>query len=116
MKAELDEIDEREQRGAQRPRLHHVREQLDGDMRVAPRHHGAADEHHPHQAIARDLLGPGQAVVEHVAREELQKDDEGERPEHHEGEPVLRVMLDHDLGVFGLDQTLFAFSRLPFTS
>ena len=51
---------------------------LDRDMGVAARDHRAADEHDPHQAVARDLLGPGQAVVEHIAREELQEDDEGE--------------------------------------
>ena len=73
-------------------------------MRVAPRHHRAADEHHPHQPIARDLFGPGQAVIEHIAREELQKDDEGEAPEDHEREPVLRVMLDDDLFVLGDDE------------
>ena len=57
-----------------------------------------------HQAVARDLLGPGQAVVEDVAGEELQEDDEGERPEQHEREPVLRMVLDHDLFVLGDDQ------------
>ena len=33
--AERDEIDQRQQRGAQRPGLHHVRQQLDRDVRVA---------------------------------------------------------------------------------
>ena len=75
---ELDEIDQRQQRGAQRPRPHHVGQQLDRDVGVAARHHRAADEHDPHQAVARDLLGPGEAVVEHIAGEELQEDDEGE--------------------------------------
>jgi hypothetical protein len=48
----------------------------------------------PHQAITRDLLGPGQAVIEHIAREKLQEDDEGKRPEDDESNPVFRVMLD----------------------
>src|ERR1043166_369483 len=57
-KAELDEVDEGKQRCAQRTGLHHVGEQLDRDVRVAPRHHRASDEHDPHQAVTRDLLGP----------------------------------------------------------
>src|SRR4029077_3680224 len=88
---ELDQIDEGEQRRARESRLHDVREKLNRDVGVAARHHDPADEHDPHQAIARDFLGPRQAVVEHVAGEELQKDDEGERPEDHEREPILRM-------------------------
>src|SRR5436305_12193156 len=68
-------------------------------MRVAPRHHGAADEDDPHQAIACNLFGPRQAVVEHVAREKLQEHDERERPENGEHQPVFGVMFDHDLFV-----------------
>ena len=110
-KGELDEIDESQQRCAQRPRLHHVREQLDSDVRIAPCHHRATNEHDPHQAVACDLLCPGKAVVEYVAREELQKDDEGERPEDHESKPILRVVLDHDLDVFRLNEAFLAFGR-----
>src|SRR6186997_2549837 len=111
-KAELDEVHNGEQRGAQRPRSHHVGEKLDRDVRIAPRHHRAADEHDPHQAVARDLLGPRQAVVEHVAGEELQKDDEGESPEDRESDPVFRVMLDDDLLVFGDDEVDVLVRRL----
>src|SRR4249919_3882217 len=110
-KGELDEIHKRQNRRACRARLHHVREQLDGNMRVAPRHHRAADEHDPHQAITGDLLGPGQAVIEHIAREKLQEDDEGKRPEDDEGNPVFRVMLDLHLGIFDLNETLLAVRR-----
>src|SRR5262249_22193670 len=64
----------------------------------------------PHQAIARDLLGPGQAVIEDIAREELQEDNEGKRPEDNEGNPVFRIMLNRHRGIFGLDQAfLFVF-------
>src|SRR5262249_49892992 len=111
-KSELDEIDEGQQRRAKRSGLHDVRKQLDGDVRIAPGDHRATDEHDPHQTVARDLLGPGEAVVEHVAREELQKDDEGERPEEHEGNPIFRIVLDHDLSVFRLNETLLALRRL----
>src|SRR6476659_6063845 len=68
-------------------------------MRVAPRHHRAAHEDDPHQAVACDLLGPGEAVVEHVACEELQEDDEGERPEYGEHQPVFGMMFDDNLFV-----------------
>src|SRR5262245_21617354 len=83
-------------------------------MRIAPLHHRAADEHNPHQAIARDLLGPGQAVIEDIAREELQEDDEGERPEDDEGNPVFGIVLDRHRRIFGLDQALLFFERLLF--
>src|SRR6266446_3045996 len=84
-------------------------------MAVAARHHRPANEYDPHQRVAGDLLGPGQAVIEHIAREELQKNDEGEAPKNHEGEPIFRMTLDHHLGVFGLDQALCARGRLIFT-
>ena len=99
----------------QRPRPHHVREQFNRDMGVTAGHHDAADENHPHQAIARDFFGPGQAVVKNVSREKLQKDNESQRPKDNEREPILRVVLDHHLGVFSLNQTLLAFKRLLVT-
>src|SRR5262249_26342433 len=111
-KWQLDEIDQGQQRRAQRPRLHHVRKQLNGNMRIAAGHHRATDEYHPHQSVARDLLGPGQAVIENIAREKLQEDDEGERPKERECKPIFRVVLDHDLGVLGFNQALFALKSL----
>src|SRR5262245_7785393 len=113
-KGELDEIDESQHGRACRARFHHVREQLDRDMGVAPGDHGAADEHDPHQTVARDLLGPGQAVIENIAREELQEDDEGERPEDDEGDPVFRIVLDGHRRIFDLDQALLVLERLLF--
>ena len=103
--AERDEVDQRQQR-ARGARRQQVRQQHDGDMGIAARHHGAADERHAHQAVAGDLLGPGQAVVEDVAGEELQEDDEGERPEQRKRQPVLGVMLDLDFRVLDVDQML----------
>ena len=99
---------------ARRPRLHHVGEQFDSDVRVAPRHHRAANEHNPHQAVTRYLFGPGQAVIEHVAREKLQENDEGERPENRKCKPVFGMMLDHHLGIFGFDQAFLVAGRLFF--
>ena len=115
MKSEFDEIDRGQEDRPQRPRPHHVREQFNRDMGVTAGHHDAADENHPHQAIARDFFGPGQAVVKNVSREKLQKDNESQRPKDNEREPILRVVLDHHLGVFSLNQTLLAFKRLLFT-
>jgi len=68
------------------------------------RHHRTADERQRHQAVACDLLGPGQAVVHDVTGEELQEHDEGQRPEQHESDPVLRVVLNDDFFVLGDDQ------------
>src|ERR1044072_2786867 len=111
-KAELDDVDKGKKRGAQRAGLHHVGQQLDRDVGVAPRHHRAADEHDPHQAVACDLLGPGKAVVEDIAGEELQEDDEGERPEDRKRDPVLRVMLDDYLFVLRDDEVDVVVRRL----
>ena len=40
--------------------------------------HGGPEEDHDYQRVDGDLLGPGQAVVQRVAGEELQED--AERP------------------------------------
>ena len=43
----------------------------------------------PNQEVDRDFLGPGEAVVEHVAGEELDEDRQRHGPEHELGDPVL---------------------------
>src|SRR5436190_3284048 len=75
-------------------------------MRGPACHHCAADEGDAHQAVAGDLLGPGEAVVQDVAGEELQEDDETERPEQRESQPILGIMLDLDFRVLDVDQML----------
>ena len=57
------------------------------------------------------MRSPRSRRFEYVAREKLEKNDEGERPEDHERKPILRVVLDHDLSVFRLDQAFLAFER-----
>jgi hypothetical protein len=73
---EHDGVDQRPQKACRAGRQQ-LGQQHDGDMRIAARDHGGADERHPHQTVAGDFLGPGEAVVEDVAREELQEHDEG---------------------------------------
>src|SRR6266567_2488851 len=57
---------------------HEVRQiavdQVDLDVPRQPHAHRGADEDHADQAVGRDLLGPGVAVVEDVAGEELEED------------------------------------------
>ena len=43
----------------------------------------------PNQEVDRDFLGPGEAVVEHVAGEELDEDRKCHGPEHELGNPIL---------------------------
>src|SRR4029078_4545262 len=66
------------------------------------------------QAVSRDLLGPGEAVVEDVTREKLQKDDESERPEDHEVKRACRIVVGHTLVAFRLDEALLALELLFF--
>jgi hypothetical protein len=54
--------------------------------------HGGAPEHHHHQGIARQFLGPGEAVVQHVAGEELGEDEARHGPEDDERHPVLQAV------------------------
>src|SRR5690606_36059649 len=44
-------------------------------------------------------LGPGEGVVHHVAREELQEDDDRHAPEDGEAQPVLGMMADLWIGL-----------------
>src|SRR6267142_2836139 len=48
-----------------------------------------ADKDHADQAVGRNLLGPGVAVVEDVAGEELQEDAQRHDPEDRERQPVF---------------------------
>src|SRR3954468_16442175 len=58
-------------------------------MAVAPYRDAGPDERDDDQKVARYLLGPSQAVVENIAREELEEDDRCEHPEQSEGDDFL---------------------------
>jgi hypothetical protein len=103
--AERNEIDQSQQQPPRTARQQ-VGQQDDGDVRIAARHHGSADEGDAHQAVAGDLLGPRQAVIENVAGKKLQEDDESQRPEQRKGQPILGVMLDLYFHVLDVDQML----------
>ena len=93
--------------GGQRPREQH--DQRDAaDQRERPLHrrpHGAIDDveahllavgederrrpqHHPHPAEDRDLLGPAERAIEHVAKEDLQQEAHEHRRDERDGDRV----------------------------
>src|SRR5438552_889806 len=74
--------------------------QIDLDMPRQPHAHRRSQKDHADQAIGRDLLGPGIAVVEDVAGEELQEDAQRHDPEHDERQPVLDRILT-EVGALG---------------
>ncbi|MNJ60382.1 hypothetical protein D3C77_561050 [compost metagenome] len=61
-------------------------------MAAGPHAHGSAQEHHADQAIHRQFLGPGKGVVQHVAGEKLQEDQQGHHPEYAQANPVFRLI------------------------
>ena len=74
-------------------------DQVDLDVSRQPHARRRADEDHADQAVGRDLLGPGVAVVEDIAGEELQEHAQRHDPEDRECHPILeRVRTEIDLG------------------
>src|SRR5450631_4235622 len=67
-----DQVDDRREHTPRQMRQI-AEQEIDLDMPRQPHAHGGADKHHADQAIGRDLLGPGVAVVEDVTGEELQE-------------------------------------------
>ena len=77
-------------------------------MALAPHGSDRADERDADQQIARDLLGPAERVVEHIAREELQKNDEGQDPEQHDDGRVDKTnIVDILVGLGGRQSAIF---------
>jgi hypothetical protein len=62
------------------------------DVPAEPDAHRRTDEHDRDQAVGRDLLGPGEGIVEDIAREELEEDRETHQPEDREARPVLKAV------------------------
>ena len=80
---------DRERQIAPERRRQIVVEHVDMDVARHAHAHDGAQEDHDDEAVDGDLLGPGKAVVQDVAREELQEDAERHAPEHGERDPVL---------------------------
>jgi hypothetical protein len=59
------------------------------DVARLARAHDGAKKDDDDETVDRDLLGPCQAVVQHVAREELQEHAGRHAPEYRQGDPVL---------------------------
>src|SRR5258708_3654039 len=98
---DTDEIDHRRKRPRRQMRQI-AEQQIDLNMPRQPHAHGRADKHDAHQAIGRDLLGPGVAVIEDIAGEELQEDAQRHDPEDRKRDPIFeRVGAKIDLG-YGL--------------
>src|SRR5450631_2292252 len=68
-------------------------DQVDLDVPRQAHAHRGPQKYHADQAVGRDLLGPGVAVVEDIAREELQKDAQRHDPEDRQRQPVLGRIL-----------------------
>src|SRR4029078_9450160 len=82
--------------GRQRPRrqMRQIAEdQVDLDVARQPHANLRADEYHADQAVGRDLLGPGVAIVEDIAGEELQENRQRHDAEDRERQPVLYPLL-----------------------
>src|SRR5882757_2837060 len=75
-----DQVDHGRERACRQMRQI-AKHQIDLDMPRQAHAHRRADKHHADQAIGRDLLGPGVAIVEDVAGEELQEDAQRHDPE-----------------------------------
>ena len=55
------------------------------------------------QQEAGDLLGPAERIVQHVAGEELQEDDEGKRPEYAQDQRIVPLVAGQ-VFVLGVNQ------------
>jgi hypothetical protein len=68
-------------------------EHIDMDVARNAHAHGGAEKDDDDQRVDGDLLGPGKAVVQRIAREELQEDTDDHAPEHGERDPVLDAVV-----------------------
>ena len=66
---------------------------FDADVGAAPHGTRAADEGEHHQQVAGHFLGPGHAVIERIAGEELGEDEPGGGPEQDQAHPILRPVI-----------------------
>ncbi len=74
---------------AARERRQQAVEHVDVDVTPRARAHGRAEEDDRDEAVDRDLLRPREAVVQHVAREELEEDGDRHAEKDRQRDPVL---------------------------
>src|SRR5215207_4746355 len=79
-----DDIDYSRQHAAEAGRKVAV-EKVDLDMAAHADAHGRTDEDQGYVEVGCNLLRPGEGVIQHVAREELNEDCERHRPEQGQG-------------------------------